>query len=325
MKRLVKAISEKTFESWDKQRQDQWLKDHPNSKFKDLDEIKNLRKEIDEKESFRPSDYADNWGQGNRERESEDRELDQLNEKLKRLERKPLHKVRLKKSKPVSPFDKYKLPQDKEPQFSEQLEPFVNFSKKTGIRNIDDLKKVANDLSGSIRNYESYQAKQEYKKLADSLLNKYKGKTIKTSTLDPEEKKLVQMLAIYKREKEFYADNEKRKENPEYKQWQEMRDKWERANENLKPLMRSWYNAKGAEERETNPERKQELTRKRAQLGKELHNERLKVDNLIKQADDFEKKYRKDKFPDLFPIEEPIFGKQTIESEKLGLNKDFKV
>ena len=40
MKRLVKAISEKTFESWDKQRQEQWLKDHPNSKFKDLDEIK---------------------------------------------------------------------------------------------------------------------------------------------------------------------------------------------------------------------------------------------------------------------------------------------
>lgn len=318
MKRLVKAISEKTFESWDKQRQEQWLKDHPNSKFKDLDEIKNLRKEIKDSESFRMSDYSDNWGQGNREREEENRYIGDLNERLKRLERKPLHKY--KPSKPKPPLTQYKLEREGEPHFSETLQPFVKFSNKTGIRNIDDLKEFANNLSKGY-GYENAQAKKDYKKLADGLLNKYKGTVVHSKDLDSNEKKLIQMLAIYKKEKAFYEDNEKRKENPEYKNWQEMRDNWERANNRLKPLMREWYNAKGAEERATSEEEKSRLAKKRAQLGRELHNKRLEVDELIKRADDYEKQYRESKFPDMFPVAEPIFGKPSIEPEKLGIPK----
>lgn len=318
MKKLVKAISEKVFESWDKKRQEQWLKDHPNSKFKDLDEIKNLREEIKDKEAFRRSDYADNWGQGNREREAEDKELNALDEKLKRLEKKPLHKIKYKEPKPVSPLTKYKLPQEGEPHFSKTLEPFTNFSKKTGIRNIDDLKSYADNLSRSYR-YEGYQAKQDYKKLTDSLLNKYKGKTVSPKDLNADEKKLIQMLAIYKKEKAFYEENEKRKENPEYKKYLELDEAAEKANKKLKPLINEWYGMKGLEEK-AEGEEKAKISRKRAQLGKELHNQRLAVDNLYKEANAY-KQANESKFPDMFPIQEPIFGKPTIEPEKLGLKK----
>lgn len=318
MKKLVKAISEKVFESWDKKRQEQWLKDHPNSKFKDLDEIKNLREEIKDKEAFRRSDYADNWSQGNREREAEDKELNALDEKLKRLEKKPLHKIKYKEPKPVSPLTEYKLPQEGEPHFSKTLEPFTNFSKKTGIRNINDLKSYADNLSRSY-GYEGYQAKQDYKKLADSLLNKYKGTTVSPKDLDPNEKKLIQMLAIYKKEKDFYEENERRKENPEYKKYLELDEAAEKANKRLRPLMSQWYEMKGLEEK-AEGEEKAKISRKRAQLGKELHNQRLIVDKLYKEANAY-KQANESKFPDMLPVQEPIFGKPTIEPEKLGLKK----
>lgn len=316
MRKLVRAISEDTFESWDKQRQDQWLKDHPNSKFKNLDEIKNLRKEIKDKTSVRMSDYVDNWGQGNREREAEDQKLSQLDERLKRLEKKPLHKVRLTKPKEVSPLTKYKIQKDGEPQFSKTLEPFTNFSKKTGIRTPDDLKEFAEKLSNDYGNYE---AKQEYKKLTNALLNKYKGTVVHSGELNPEEKQLIQMLALYKKEKAYYDENERRKESPEYKNWQEMRDNYERANNRLKPLIREWYNAKGAEESATNEEEKSKLAKRRAQLGRELHSKRLEVDKLIKETNAFEKA-NEQKFPDPFRIEEPLFGKSTIDPDKLKNN-----
>lgn len=323
MRKLVRAISEETFESWEKEKQNQWIKDHPNSKFKNLDEIKNLREEIKDKTSFRPSDYADNWGQGNREREAEDKRLSELDERLKRLERKPLHKVRFTKPKEVSPLNKYKLPQSEEPHFSESLEPFNNFSKRTGIRNIDDLKQFAENLS---KDYGNYEARQSYKKLADSLLNKYKGTVVHSGDLDPSEKKMIHMLALYKKEKEFYEENERRKQSPEYKKFLEMRDNYERENNRLKPLMREWYNAKGEEVRiRDNPnisqEEKDKVSRRRAQLGKELHNRRLNVDKLIQETNEYEKQNRDSKFPDMFPVSEPIFGKQSIEFEKLGMKK----
>lgn len=317
MRKLVKAISEETFESWDKKRQSQWIKEHPNSKFKNLDEIKNLREEIKDKTSIRMSDYADNWGQGNREREAEDKELQSLDEKLKRLERKPLHKVKITKPKSTSPLNKYKISQEGEPSFSKALEPFTNFSKKTGIRNIDDLKSYAENLS---RDYGNYEARQEYKKLADSLLEKYKGTVVKSGELDPNEKKLIQQLAIYKKEKEFYNENERRKNSPEYKKYLEMKDNWERQNKRLRPLMSEWYTAKGQEDKATSPEEKSRLAIRRAKLGKELHNKRLEVDKLIKETDNFRAE-NESNMPDIFPVAEPIFGKQTIDSNKLGLKK----
>ena len=267
------------------------------------------------------SDYADNWGQGNREREAEDRELRDLDEKLKRLERKPLHKVRIKKDKPVPPLTDYKLPQEGEPHFSKTLEPFTNFSKKTGIRNIDDLKRVADNLSGGY-NYKILQARQAYKDLADSLLNKYKGITVKTKDLDSSEKKLIQMLAIYKKEKSYYEENERKRQNPEYKKYLELEEIAEKANKGLKPLIREWYRLLGLEEN-TEQEKRYEISRKRAQLGKELHRQRLAVDKLYQKASAY-KKANDSKFPEFFPVQEPIFGKPTIEPEKLGLNINYK-
>jgi len=324
MKYFTKAISEETFESWDKQRQDQWLKDHPNSKFKNLDEIKKVRKEIEDKTSFRMSDYAENGSQWLREKDAEDRELNYLNEKLKRLEKKPLHKFRLVKPKEVSPLSKYKLQRDGEPQFSKTLEPFINFSKKTGIRNIDDLKEFAENISRGY-DYENIQARKDYSKLADTLLNKYKGTVVHSKDLDSNEKQMIQMLAIYKREKAFYEENEKRKESSEYKKFLEMQDNWNRENNKLKPLIQQWMLAKNAEEKANNNpnisiEEKERFRKARAKLGKELHDRRLLVDKLIKETDDFQNA-NKSKFPDPFPIHEPIFGKQTIDSEKLGLTK----
>lgn len=321
MKKLVIAITEEIFESWDKVKQDQWLKDHPNSKFKNLEDIKNLRNIIEEKQSVRMSDYADDWGQGNREREAEDKELKDLDEKLKRLERKPLHKVRIKKVKPVQPLTEYKLPQEGEPHFSKDLEPFTNFSKKTGIRNIEDLKRVADSLSEGY-NYKNLQARQTYKNLADNLLNKYKGITVKVKNLEPSEKKLIQMLAIYKKEKLYYEENERKRKTPEYKKYQELVETAEKANRELKPLLREWYGLLGLEER-TPQEKRQEISRKRAQLGKELHRQRLAVDKLYQKASAY-KKANNSKFPEFFPIQEPIFGKPTIEPEKLGLSINYK-
>lgn len=316
MKRLVRAISEEIFDSWDKEKQNQWLEDHPNSKFKNLDEIKDVRNQIKDKSNVRMSDYAENLWQWKRESEQEDQELQQLNDKLKRLEKKPLHKF--KPAKPQLPLDKYKIDQEGEPNFSKTLEPFVNFSKKTGIRTAEDLENYANELSKGY-GFENYQAKQEYKKLADSLLNKYKGTVVHSSELDPNEKKLIQMLAVYKKEKAYYEENERKKESPEYKKFLEMRDNYERENRKLKPLIQEWYNAKGMEEKaKYNPnmseEEKRKLTEKRARLGKELHNRRVQVDNLITETDKFEKE-NQSKFPNKFHVDEPIFGKKTIDLE----------
>ena len=315
MKKLVKAITEEIFESWDKQTQDKWLKDHPTSKFKNLDKIKQLRQSIKTKQTFKPSDYADSWKQGNIERQEEEKDISQIQEQLKRLERKPLRRLI---HKPLSPLKKYKLPQKDKPSFSKELQPFNNFSKETGIRNIDDLKTYADKIFN--KRFQDVRAKNEYNKLADNLLEKYKGIIIHSKDLDPNEKKMIQMLAIYKKEKEFYNENEKKKESSIYKKWLQLKEQSENENRKLKPLMQQWYNIKGQEEK-TEGEEKLKLHNRRVQLGKELHNKRVAVDNLIKQANTFEQQNREKFFPDAYPIQEPIFGKPNIEPEKLGLKK----